>query len=354
MFLCFALALSLGMEPQSTAVEAPRSEAQFRSILHDHPADIDAQIGLANALLRRNAWAEALEILQRAAPGAGDNADLFGALGRAYRRAGDDRLALAYFARAKTLAPGDADVVAGYEATAFAYGHSVLFDGFSEPASADHALSGTLAVSWRATPRLHVEAAARAQRRARASDALAGGGIRVRAGRATIAGAQVLGASGNESLPNLDASGNVVHYAGAFELGVNVRALSFAAVDVAAASPLFAWDTGGRWRLDARYTYSRSRFAAAGQSSGDHSILLRQTVRGWRRVWLNGSYAYGIESFEQLTADRIGSLGTSTVNGGVKLLLPSLTAVNAGWEHQWRSDKTTVDRVTFSILQAFR
>jgi hypothetical protein len=74
---------------------------------------------------------------------------------------------------------------------------------------------------------------------------------------------------------------------------------------------------------------------------------------GWRRVALNLAYAYGIESFEDLTADRLGSLGASTAAGGVRIALSSLTLLTATWEHQWRSNNTAIDRLTLSIMQSF-
>jgi hypothetical protein len=107
------------------------------------------------------------------------------------------------------------------------------------------------------------------------------------------------------------------------------------------------------WRLDARYTYSRSSFDATGESSGDHSLLLRETWRGWRRVGVNVAYAYGIESFENLTADRLEVLGATTVAAGLRIRMPSLTSVATTWERQWRSNDTRVDRLTLSIEQSF-
>jgi predicted Zn-dependent protease len=73
---------------------AAEAEAEFRAVLKNHPSDIDARIGLAGVLLRRTAWQEALNVLREAESAAGDNADLFAVLGRAYRRAGDDPRAL--------------------------------------------------------------------------------------------------------------------------------------------------------------------------------------------------------------------------------------------------------------------
>jgi len=123
---------------------------------------------------------------------------------------------------------------------------------------------------------------------------------------------------------------------------------------VAAVSPLFSWDPGGQWRLDARFTRSRSTFPGVADATGDNSMLLRETWRGWRRVWLNVAYANGIESFEDLTAERVASLASTTVAGGVKVTMPSLTSVITTWEHQWRSNDSRLDRLTVLLVQGFR
>jgi tetratricopeptide repeat protein len=329
------------------------AEAGFRAVLRDHPADVDARIGLGSALTRNGATAEALEVLRAAERDAGENSDLFGALARAYRREGDDRSALGYFARARSLAPDDPDLRSGFEATALSYGHLIAFDGFGEfgvPES--EAASGALTVSLRVAPRVHIEGGARVQNRSGSSDAVFGAGVLWRAGRSTTLDIRAAGGSGNTSLPNANISGDLVHYAGVTEVGGSVRWLSFSGSDLVAVSPVFAWDLD-RWRLDGRYTFSRSSFEQTGQTSGDHSVLLRETWRGWPRVWLSGSYAYGIESFEQLTADRLGSLGANTVAGSLRLNAPLLTVITTTWEHQRRSNDTSIDRVTVSLVRSF-
>ena len=52
-----------------------------------------------------------------------------------------------------------------------------------------------------------------------------------------------------------------------------------------------------------------------------------------------------------LTADRIGSLDATTIAGGVRIDLPSLSRVTAIWEHQWRSNAANLDRFTVSLVQ---
>ena len=216
------------------------------------------------------------------------------------------------------------------------------------------ARSVSLTASVRVLPRLQLDGIVRVQNRNGSSDTLGGGGGIWRINRSTNLAFRGGGGVDNTSLPNGDVTAEVRHYRGPFEIGGNVRYLSFSDVGVTAVSPLLAWDTGERWRLAARYTYSWSSFHTTGESSGDHSVLLRETFRAWRRVDTTVTYAYGIESFEDLTADRIGNLGGNTVAATLQFRLPSLTTVATTWEHQWRSNDTRLDRLTVLIVQGFR
>ena len=329
------------------------AEAGFRSVLLNHPKDVDARIGFGMALTRRDAWSEALEVLHDAERDAGNNADLFAALARAYRRAGDDRRALEYYQRATALAPGDPELVQGYEATLRAHGSSITVEGIAEGGVSD-ARSASLIASVRVLPRLEIEARARVQNRDGSSDTLAGGGGIWRINRSTNLAFRGAGGGDNTSLANGDVMAEVRHYRGPLEIGGIVRYLSFADVGVTAVSPLLAWDIGERWRLATRYTYSWSSFNSTGESSGDHSVLLRETFRAWRRVDITATYAYGIESFEDLTADRIGNLGANTAAATLQFRLRSLTTVVTTFARQWRSDDTRLDRLTVLMAQWFR
>ena len=334
---------------------ADDAEAEYRSVLREHPADVDARVGLGVALTRNGAWQEAIALLTETEKAAGDNADLFAALARAYRRGGDDRRALEYFDRARALAPADPDIVLGYETVARAYGHWLSFEGYGQGgAPGADVRSGWLMADVRVTPRLHVQAAARSQHGSGYADVLGGGGIVWRAGRSTSVAARATGGSGNVALPSRDVSADVVEYLGLFEFGGGIRSLSFAGAGVIAGSATLGWSPTDRWRLDVRYTLSRSSFDATNQSSLDHSVLLRDTWQAWRRVALIGSYAYGIESFENLTADRLGALGTKTLGAGARVDLSSLTRVALNADYEWRSNDTRVTRITVALVQWIR
>ncbi|HEY7285260.1 MAG TPA: tetratricopeptide repeat protein [Vicinamibacterales bacterium] len=327
------------------------AESGFRSVLREHPNDVDARIGLGMALTRKGAWREALEALTAAERDAGENADLFAALARAYRRSGEDGRALEYFHRARALSPDDPDIAAGFEGVARTYGHWVAVEGMGQGGASGSVGSGTATADVRVTPWLHLQTSARVQQGPGYSDTVAGGGGVWHAARNTTATFHVLGGPGNTAQPTSDIGGDLTQYAGIFEIGAAIRRLTFVGVDVVAASPTFAWDTG-RWRLDSRYTYSKSSFQQTGQSSGDNSVVARETWQAWPRLALQGSYAFGIESFEDLTADRINALGANTMAVGLRWDVPSLTRITTTWEHQWRSNATRIDRITVSFVQS--
>jgi tetratricopeptide (TPR) repeat protein len=340
------LALRLGRTAEA--------EAGFRAVLQQYPQDVDARVGLATVLTRAGSWQDALAILRETEQQAGRNPELLHALAVAYRRSGDDQQALEYFRRARVLAPDDVDIASGYEAVARMYGHAIALEALDQSGAPGAELgSGALALGVRLTPRLHMVVAGRVQHGSGYSDGLGGGGMLWRGPKATTVGFQALTGPGNTTLAIADISFDVLHYAGSFELGGGVRRLSFASADVLALSPVFAWHPDGRLRFDARYTYTRSTFAETPDSStGDHSLLLRQTWQTWRRVAIQASYAYGIESFEELTADRLNSLGTTTLATGLRFDVRWLTRITTTWEHQWRSNDTMVDRVSLSVVQS--
>lgn len=239
----------------------------------------------------------------------------------------------------------------GFEGVARTYGHWIAVEGVGQTAGDADVGSGSVTFAVRVAPRVHLAASGRTQRGPGYSDATAGGGVLWRATDTTTVALRAIGGPDNTALPTLDVAGQIVHYAGVLEVGGSVRHLKFAGSDLTAVSPAVAWDRD-RWRMEARYTYSRSAFTSTGESRGDHSVLLRAVRQQWRRVAVLAAYAYGIESFEELTADRLGALGTTTLSPGVRIDLRSLTRITTVWEHQWRSNQTTLDRFTVSVVQA--
>jgi YaiO family outer membrane protein len=331
------------------------AEATFRAVLAEHPRNVDARVGLGSTLIRTRQTDEAIALLEATRADAPENADLAAALARAYRAAGRPRVARDEFVRAHQLAPGDPDILSGLEAVRRTFDHSVGFEGYGEtvPGAGWDSGDAALTLRLRANDRMHVAGAARMHRRGGVSDSLFGGGIEYRAGRRTVLSTTLQGGPDNENLPALSARAEVTQYFGSIELGGAIRFLDFATTDVTAVAAGAAWDDGGPWRAEARYAYSRSSFAPDGRTAGDHSILLRSLRRQWQRVWIDGSYAHGAESFDVLTAERVDSFDADTVAVGLRILTPSLLVITSTWEHQWRSNGQKIDRLTCAVIRYF-
>jgi len=332
------------------------AEAAFRSVLRDAPTNIESQIGLGMVLTRAGDWRKALDVLQQAEHQSGGlNADLVHALARAYRRAGNDRRAFEYFDRARELAPLDPDVAAGYEATLRTYGHWIAAAGLGQWAeSSSNYGSGEVAGDMRLKPRLHVQGIVRIQEGSDYSDTVAGAGAVWQAASSTDLSFRALAGSDNHSLANADVLLGVVHHAGLVELGAEGRRVAFNDADVSAVSALSAWNPNDHWRTDFRYTYSSSAVQDVRNSTKDHSVMVRETWQLWRRLALQGLYAYGIENFDELTADRLGSPNATTLSVGTRIDLRSVTRITTTWEHQWRSNDSTIDRVAVAVVQYLR
>jgi tetratricopeptide (TPR) repeat protein len=332
------------------------AEAGFRSVLRDAPTNIEAQIGLGTALTQTGDWRAALDVLQQAEQqGGGLNADLLPALARAYRHAGHDRRAFQYFDRARRLAPDDPDVTAGYEATLRTYGHWIAAAGLGQwSETSSNYGSGELAGDLRALTRLHFQGIVRGQKGSGYSDTIAGAGAVWQASNSTDVSFRAIAGSDNHALANADLLANFYHYAGLVEFGTEGRRMVFQDAQVAGISALSALNPNDNWRTDFRYTYSHSTFADLRKSTSDHSVMVRETWQLWRRVALQGMYAYGIENFDELTADRLASPNATTVAVGTRIDLRSVTRVTTTWEHQWRSNDSTIDRVAVAVVQYLR
>ncbi len=229
------------------------AEAGFSAMLREHPADVDASVGLGSALTRRDAWSEALAVLLEAAPRGGENSDPFGRSSVRTASAGTTVVPSATTGGRSRSLRAIRTWSRGTKPRCARNGSSIVVEGFGEAGVSD-ARAIPVTASIRVLPRLEVEGLAHGQKRNGSSDTLGGGGAIWQINRSTNLAVRGVGGVDNTSLPNGDVMAEVKHYRGAFEIGGVIRHLSFFDAAITAASPLLAWDTGERWRLATRYT----------------------------------------------------------------------------------------------------
>ncbi len=132
-----------------------------------------------------------------------------------------------------------------------------------------------------------------------------------------------------------------------------MRDFDFTGARTFVVSPALNWQASDRWLLGVRYAASSSVSNALADAEGGHSLHLRGEYTFRPRLTASLGYAAGVEDFENFSIDRIGDFRANSLSGGVRLDLPTLTSIRAGYEHQWRSGDTSMGRVTLALQQSF-
>ena len=331
------------------------AEPVYRSVLLEDAGNIDAMLGVAAALLARDEPAEAIEVMKVALGLAPDNDDVLGALGRAERLAGRTALAITYFERAVSIAPTEQHRLSLEDARR-SYLHRVETRGSSEQfsTSTPDSRSGDLIVNFRLTDAWRVVGRGQTQRKFAVSEERGGAGVEWRWKRATTLRAQALVGPDSRVMPKGDYLGEVQHTSGAATWTASVRYFDFAGATTTVFSPAVAWTPEGPLSVAVRYAAAWTDARTGASVEAGHSAHLDGAVRVYPRVSIQAGYAAGVEDFENFSSDRIGDFRANTVSGGLRVDLPTLTALVGRYEYQWqRRDRAAIGRVTVSFLQSF-
>ncbi|OFW01402.1 MAG: hypothetical protein A3I61_18210 [Acidobacteria bacterium RIFCSPLOWO2_02_FULL_68_18] len=330
------------------------AESVYRSVLLEDPANLDAALGVASTLLAREEAAETIELLEAIEERAPRNAEVLALLGRAHRLAGRTDRAIAYFRRAVAIAP-TAEHRLRLEDARLSYLHRIETRGFTEQfsGSAPDSRNGDLTVNVRLSERLRILGRGQVQRKFAVSEQRGGGGVEWRWRRATSLRGHVLVGPDNLVMPEGDVLGELDYTFGQATWTATVRYFDFAGARTTFVSPAVSWRASARATWALRYAMSFTDSNRQTSYEIGHTAHVRAAYRLHRRLWLQTGYAAGVEDFDNFSSDRIGDFRASTVSGGFRLDLPTLTTVVGGYEHQWRRRNIDMGRMTVGLQQRF-
>jgi hypothetical protein len=117
--------------------------------------------------------------------------------------------------------------------------------------------------------------------------------------------------------------------------------------------PTVPWIPEGRLSMMLRYALSWSESNTLSRVEAGHSAHVRAAYRIHPRISVLAAYAAGVEDFENFSIDRIGDFRANTLSGGLRIDLPTLTAIIANYERQWQSRNPDMARVSVFFLQSF-
>ena len=133
----------------------------------------------------------------------------------------------------------------------------------------------------------------------------------------------------------------------------SVRAFDFKGATTTVFSPAVEWKPEGPLSVALRYAVSVTDTSTSTSLKAGHTAHLRGAYRLFSRLSIQAGYAAGVEDFENFSIDRIGIFRANTLSGGLRVYLPTRTAVVAQYEYQWQHRDRELGRVTLSLLQNF-
>jgi len=328
------------------------AEPVYRSVLLEDPDNLDAMLGVADSLLRRDEPVQAIEVLEVLAA---NNGDVLGALGRAHRAADHAEQAIDYLRRAVGVAPTRRNLLSLEGAREF-YLHRIQVSAGNEQFSdaTPESTLGDLALNIRLANRWRLLAQGQVQRKFGRTEERGGGGIEWRFASATTLRAVALIGPDNRIAPEQDYLGEVRHAYRATTWSATARYFDFGGTETISFSPAIAWTPDSPLSLALGYAASRTDSQTMSTTTG-HSAFLRAAVRVDPRISIQGGYASGVEDFDRFSIDRTGDFRAHTLSGGVRVYLPTTTVIVAHYEYQTRSrsPKRDMGRATVSLVQTF-
>ena len=331
------------------------AEPVYRSVLLEDPASFDAMLTLGATLVALGRLDEGIELLERAERAQPQHPELLAALGRAYAATGRSTRALLYAERAAGTAPTESSRDA-LERARLVHGHRLEVASFGERynTAADDTGNVDLRLNLRIGETLRVHGRGQHQRKFGFSEQRGGAGIEWLWRPRTRLSAQVLaGPRSNAVLPRLDAAGEVAHREGQTDWVAGFRFVDFPSAQVSVVSPGVTWWPSARTSLGARYFLSIADTARlAGYESG-YGVMLRASRQFAPRIWGLAGYTRGADDYDTLSPDQVGDFAAHALSGGVRFDLPTLTALVAAYQHQWRPNSVRMHRLHMSLVQRF-
>lgn len=330
------------------------AEPVYRSVLIEDPANFEARLGLAAALLSLYDSGRALEVLHPAEERAPQDPVVLTLLGRAYRMEGSTRRSLDYYERAVAVDDSEEHRTA-VELARGAYRHRIEMRGFTEQynGSTPDSRNGDVIFNYRLSETWRVVGRGQAQRKFAISEHRAGGGLEWQALPDFTLRGHVLVGPENVVMPEGDYLGELEYAYGPAVWSLAARHFDFTGARTFVLTPALTWAASDRLVVSARYALANSEANTREASQAGHSAHLRGDYRLRRRIWMQLGYAAGVEDFETFSIDRIGDFRANTASGGVRIDFPTLTSLHAGYEHQWRSGNVTMGRVRLALQHRF-
>jgi tetratricopeptide (TPR) repeat protein len=334
----------------------------YRSILAVQPQNLDALLGLGNALLALGRLREAGDALSRAEAIAADRPAVLTAQGRLHEAAHRTSLALAYYLRAIALDPSNtearqaADALQALRAHRLELGYDFQrfpgYPGVLQDATREHVNLGTFELNGRVSDALRVFGRLQAQSAFDSDEQRAGGGIEWAVTRRAVLRAGILKGIDTLFLPDTDGFASASLLSGRARWSFDVQGAQFESADLWIFGPGLSISLPRSGEAFVRYYRGRVTTPFTTDAIATDSVALGIRGRVTRRSWAAVSYTHGIDRLDWLTLDRI-TFESDTISFRVGFDVTPFVGVEGGYDFQSRPEGINMHRAHAGLVYRF-
>jgi tetratricopeptide (TPR) repeat protein len=326
----------------------------YRSILAVQPQHLDALIGVGQSLVKLGRLHEAADVLNRAEALAADRPAVLAAQGQLHQAENRTTLALAYYERALSLDPGNAEIRALADVLRAERGHRLELDYDFQHLNTDveDSHAGTFEINARANDLLRVFGRGQIDRLFGVNDERAGGGIEWSMTRLATLRIGALFGFDPVYLPKSDVFVEAALQQGRARWGVLVQRAVFEGSDLWIGGPeLTVKLTDG---VDASIDYFHGQAAVDGMTNdfGTDTVAIRISGPVSHSVRLGAGFTHGIDRLDWLTSDRI-TFEADTFSLRAACSFTPFVTLEVGYDYQSRPEDVQVHRARAALTYRF-
>jgi len=326
----------------------------YRSILAVQPQHLDALIGVGQSLVKLGRLHEAADVLNRAEALAADRPAVLAAQGQLHQAENRTTLALAYYERALSLDPGNAEIRALADVLRAERGHRLELDYDFQHLNTDveDSHAGTFEINARANDLLRVFGRGQIDRLFGVNDERAGGGIEWSMTRLATLRIGALFGFDPVYLPKSDVFVEAALQQGRARWGVLVQRAVFEGSDLWIGGPeLTVKLTEG---VDASIDYFHGQAAVDGMTNdfGTDTVAIRISGPVSHSVRLGAGFTHGIDRLDWLTSDRI-TFEADTFSLRAACSFTPFVTLEVGYDYQSRPEDVQVHRARAALTYRF-
>jgi tetratricopeptide (TPR) repeat protein len=341
-----------------TALGHPeRAATVYESIVASQPQNVDARIALGRTLTELERFAEAADMLNLAEKQAPENTAVLAAQGYLHGAAGRGTLAEAYYLKALSLKPDDAEIRREYIEVNAERAHRLEATYEFEHRNDENPDSpgGLFVFNGRLSDTIRAFGAVHTLNKFDRTETRGGGGIELLPTSAfELRAGALFGGSDAIVVPEVDLSIDLEYESRTLTWIGGFRLLDFAETSTWIITPGLRIEPSKKLGFTFLYHFSDTEFSSTGSGQANSGVTAVADYRMTPRVLVDVSYLNGFEGHEIITREyATEQFDASALFGGFEFDATPMTSIRGRGGYEWRDFGARVASFSVTLIQRF-